>query len=189
MPSHILVTGHEGYIGSVMAPYLQKSGYDVVGLDVGFFRECILTGADFSGSYHRFIDCLATELAQREAMRTEAAIEVVKQAFWSYFSRVLTVKLGQTYNAESPGAQRKLREWAGGMPGIKWLWRRVSSYRTGVEFEMSLPALLRDASPYHADFMPVYQAITASETTANRKQLRDSGPAQAVAKVPGGITS
>ena len=42
MSSRILITGHEGYIGSVMAPHLMESGYDVVGLDTGFFRECIL---------------------------------------------------------------------------------------------------------------------------------------------------
>jgi len=42
MPSRILITGHEGYIGSVMAPHLMESGYDVVGLDTGFFRECTL---------------------------------------------------------------------------------------------------------------------------------------------------
>lgn len=38
----VLVTGHRGYIGAVMAPYLLRQGYDVVGLDVGYFDECTL---------------------------------------------------------------------------------------------------------------------------------------------------
>lgn len=38
----ILVTGHNGYIGSVMAPYLWSAGYDVVGLDTDYFRACTL---------------------------------------------------------------------------------------------------------------------------------------------------
>ena len=38
----ILITGHHGYIGSVMAPYLARRGYDVVGLDVDYFRECTI---------------------------------------------------------------------------------------------------------------------------------------------------
>jgi nucleoside-diphosphate-sugar epimerase len=38
----VLITGHRGYIGSVMAPYLQEQGYDVVGLDTGYFDECTL---------------------------------------------------------------------------------------------------------------------------------------------------
>jgi nucleoside-diphosphate-sugar epimerase len=38
----ILVTGHRGYIGSVMTPYLAANGYHVVGLDTGYFNECTL---------------------------------------------------------------------------------------------------------------------------------------------------
>lgn len=38
----ILMTGHQGYVGSVMAPYLRHAGYDVVGLDVGYFSDCAL---------------------------------------------------------------------------------------------------------------------------------------------------
>lgn len=41
-PKRILLTGHRGYIGSVMAPYLVERGYDVVGLDTGYFSECTL---------------------------------------------------------------------------------------------------------------------------------------------------
>ena len=36
----VLVTGHEGYIGSVMVPLLQAAGHDVVGLDSRLFAEC-----------------------------------------------------------------------------------------------------------------------------------------------------
>lgn len=36
----ILVTGHTGYIGSVMVPVLQAAGMDVVGLDSGLFAGC-----------------------------------------------------------------------------------------------------------------------------------------------------
>jgi nucleoside-diphosphate-sugar epimerase len=38
----VLITGHEGYIGSVMAPAFLEAGYDVVGLDVGYFGDCSL---------------------------------------------------------------------------------------------------------------------------------------------------
>jgi nucleoside-diphosphate-sugar epimerase len=38
----ILVTGHRGYIGSVLTPYLVERGYGVVGLDTGYFNECTL---------------------------------------------------------------------------------------------------------------------------------------------------
>jgi nucleoside-diphosphate-sugar epimerase len=42
-PTCILVTGNNGYIGSVMAPWLQRAGYDVVGVDTNYFAECTMT--------------------------------------------------------------------------------------------------------------------------------------------------
>jgi len=36
----VLVTGHNGYIGSVLAPILGDAGHDVVGLDTFYYRGC-----------------------------------------------------------------------------------------------------------------------------------------------------
>src|SRR5262245_32962285 len=41
----VLVTGHHGYIGSVLAPFLAAAGHDVVGLDSELYRGCDF-GAD-----------------------------------------------------------------------------------------------------------------------------------------------
>jgi nucleoside-diphosphate-sugar epimerase len=38
-PKRVLVTGSEGYIGSVMMPVLLEAGYDATGLDAGWFAE------------------------------------------------------------------------------------------------------------------------------------------------------
>lgn len=35
----VLITGSDGYIGSVLGPYLIDKGYDVTGLDTGFYRS------------------------------------------------------------------------------------------------------------------------------------------------------
>src|SRR3954468_12608901 len=40
----ILVTGHNGYIGSVMVPLLRAAGHEVVGFDADFFEPCLLAG-------------------------------------------------------------------------------------------------------------------------------------------------
>jgi nucleoside-diphosphate-sugar epimerase len=42
MAKRVLMTGHNGYIGSVMAPYFVRAGYAVVGLDTGYFKPCRL---------------------------------------------------------------------------------------------------------------------------------------------------
>ena len=35
----VLITGSEGYIGSLLAPYLIERGHDVVGVDTGFYQD------------------------------------------------------------------------------------------------------------------------------------------------------
>lgn len=39
----VLVTGNEGYIGSILVPMLQTAGHEVIGLDSGLYRECALS--------------------------------------------------------------------------------------------------------------------------------------------------
>ena len=35
----VLVTGNLGYIGSVLTEKLSRDGYDVIGLDIGYFKD------------------------------------------------------------------------------------------------------------------------------------------------------
>jgi nucleoside-diphosphate-sugar epimerase len=41
----VLVTGHKGFVGSVMVPMLLEAGVDVVGMDTDFYRDCTFAGA------------------------------------------------------------------------------------------------------------------------------------------------
>ncbi|MEV4373649.1 MULTISPECIES: SDR family oxidoreductase [unclassified Nonomuraea] len=38
----VLLTGHQGYLGTVMAPVLAAAGHEVTGLDSGLFADCVL---------------------------------------------------------------------------------------------------------------------------------------------------
>jgi nucleoside-diphosphate-sugar epimerase len=38
----LLVTGHQGYLGSVIVPHLAAAGHEVVGLDTGYFAGCTI---------------------------------------------------------------------------------------------------------------------------------------------------
>lgn len=38
--ARILVTGHNGYIGTVMTPMLLAAGHEVVGLDTDYYARC-----------------------------------------------------------------------------------------------------------------------------------------------------
>ena len=46
MIRRILVTGTEGYLGSLLAPELLRHGYEVIGLDTGFYKERMLYRAN-----------------------------------------------------------------------------------------------------------------------------------------------
>jgi len=50
---HVLVTGNQGYIGSVLTPLLASAGHTVIGLDAGFFADCLLM--PFEDGVHRQI--------------------------------------------------------------------------------------------------------------------------------------
>ena len=49
----VLVTGHHGYIGSVLAPTLRSAGHDVVGLDAFYYGGCDFgEAAEFEPALH-----------------------------------------------------------------------------------------------------------------------------------------
>ncbi|MEW1866654.1 SDR family oxidoreductase [Streptomyces caelestis] len=49
----VLLTGHQGYLGTVMAPVLAAAGHEVVGLDSGLFAGCVLGPAPADPPGHR----------------------------------------------------------------------------------------------------------------------------------------
>ena len=72
----VLVTGHQGYLGTVMVPILQDAGHDVTGLDTGFFADCVLGPAptDPSGMWVDLRDVTRKELEGFEAVIHLAAL-------------------------------------------------------------------------------------------------------------------
>jgi nucleoside-diphosphate-sugar epimerase len=72
----VLLTGHDGYIGSVMAPLLARAGHDVLGLDTFFYRGCTFGDeAAFEPAMQRDIrDARNTELEGFDAIVHLAAL-------------------------------------------------------------------------------------------------------------------
>jgi nucleoside-diphosphate-sugar epimerase len=58
----VLLTGSNGYIGSVMGPLLRKAGHEVVGLDVGYFSGC-----------HFFPDAESDRFIHKDIRKIEAS--------------------------------------------------------------------------------------------------------------------
>src|SRR5919109_2737620 len=72
----VLLTGHQGYLGTVMAPVLTAAGHEVVGLDAGLFAECVLgpMPADPPGQRVDLRDVTAEHVAGVDAVIHLAAL-------------------------------------------------------------------------------------------------------------------
>src|SRR5262245_8566142 len=72
----VLITGHNGYIGSVLAPYIAAAGHDVVGLDTYLFEDCTFgqDGSAFESLRCDVRDVSAAELAGFDAVVHLAAL-------------------------------------------------------------------------------------------------------------------
>jgi nucleoside-diphosphate-sugar epimerase len=72
----VLVTGHHGYIGSVLAPFLAAAGHDVVGYDTQLYRGCdFIADRDLiSGSVADIRDVAPADLEGFEAVVHYAAL-------------------------------------------------------------------------------------------------------------------
>jgi nucleoside-diphosphate-sugar epimerase len=73
----VLLTGHQGYLGTVMAPILAAAGHEVTGLDSGLFADCILGGLDrpdVDGISTDLRDVTVAELAGYDAVVHMAAL-------------------------------------------------------------------------------------------------------------------
>ncbi len=113
---------------------------------------------NFLLSYQVFCDCLAKELARQDSVSLDKVQEAVKQAFSSYLTNSFVEPWQSRY-----GLPRLLRV-AGVIPGARQVWRAsrraLRSLNLVGQDEIPLAALLSSSSPYHTDFMPVYQAVT-----------------------------
>ncbi|MFE1555407.1 NAD-dependent epimerase/dehydratase family protein [Streptomyces sp. NPDC058734] len=72
----VLLTGHQGYLGTVMAPVLTAAGHEVTGLDSGLFADCLLgpRPADPPGRRVDLRDVTAEDVAGVDAVIHLAAL-------------------------------------------------------------------------------------------------------------------
>jgi len=115
-----------------------------------------VTSPDWTLLYGRFCNCLAEELATQDRISVEEAQIVVRQSFWRYLVRFLSI------TPSRPRERNRLQKAAGALPGVRPIWRRLLRAKAGSQGGMSLASLRRPSSPYYADFMPIYRAVATS---------------------------
>ena len=57
----ILITGSAGYIGTVLTDYLAERGYEVIGYDVGFFKDSSLFQATHKTTTYRDVRFISAD--------------------------------------------------------------------------------------------------------------------------------
>lgn len=72
----ILVTGSEGYIGSVLVPMLIDNGYEVFGLDIGYYAEANINGFKFPSYTKIKLDLRDTKIKDLTQEKFDAIIHL-----------------------------------------------------------------------------------------------------------------
>ena len=72
----ILVTGSEGYIGSVLVQMLIDKGYEVSGLDIGYFEEANINNFKFSSYTRMKLDLRDIQLIDLSSNKFDAIIHL-----------------------------------------------------------------------------------------------------------------
>ncbi|MFH1581703.1 MAG: TIGR00180 family glycosyltransferase [Pseudomonadota bacterium] len=162
----------QGKIMQLDCFYLVRQGHDQRYLLPDLFDW--VTSTNWLPSYQTLSDCLTEELVKIDGIEAGEARDVVKQAFWSYLGKGLANKFygryGQRLFGNSSVNFSRTKNVVKRIPAVAkvlmpaWCLLRSRINPSGV----SLPVLLNTASPYHADFMPVYRAVTKAN---NRREI------------------
>ena len=118
---------------------------------------------------------LTTAVARTDEIPMDEARAVVEQAFYAYLAQQIPDKFltdnrrHHVMHAERPLGDM-LRQIRRRVPGLRATLRRLMSV-AGQGGSLSLSALVRPSSPYHASFKPVYEAIAYPQTWNQRPAM------------------
>lgn len=122
-----------------------------------------ITSPNWLPSLEASKEYLAKALVEKDRISLNTAYKIIKQAFWSYLCKGLQHKFQSRYGKNN--LQTRMKRTLKKIPIINdYLLPSLRSIKSKISnsAEMALPALLDAKSPYHADFMPVYRAVTDS---------------------------
>lgn len=120
-----------------------------------------ITMPDWPNQWGRFRECIAEELSRQDRISVDEARQVVQQVMWRFLAKAMMAKMPRAESIGKPAFQPSwgLASWR--RPDPAKVWRNVCAFITGEEREVTLKTVLRPSFPHHADFMPIYQAVTS----------------------------
>jgi glycosyltransferase domain-containing protein len=142
-----------------------------------------ITNQEFSSSYLGFQEVVVNELANQDGITKEEAQSAVRQGFLLFLqSKLINESKKRNYVRynDSNGKMlfkslenKKEHTWkrlARNIPGLAGIWQLIKKHnlisrKLDSSHNMSLKALLDSSSPYHQDFISIYNAITKPPET------------------------
>jgi nucleoside-diphosphate-sugar epimerase len=75
----LLVTGVEGYIGCVLAPYLQARGHEITGLDTGYYRDgWLFSDRGLVPTFPRFVNKDIRQITAEDLKGVDAVVHLAE---------------------------------------------------------------------------------------------------------------
>jgi len=117
-----------------------------------------ITSSGWWSSYNIFQDSLTEALIEKDGIDNVEAAGLIKKAFWAHLASKLQRKYQVRYR--EPSIDSSMKEKLKRVPG---LLRMVKQIRAILPKSLSVKKLLNRQSAYHADFMPIYRAVTEDD--------------------------
>ena len=114
-------------------------------------------------SYKVFRDWTVDQLAFSDQIDVDTARAVMKEATWNYLANQLRVRYFSSQGSGSNRQHSTIRNTLRKSPTPRAAWQITRSFLPGLDRRLSRQALMRRTSRYHADFMPIYEAVTGVE--------------------------
>ena len=116
-----------------------------------------ITSKSWYSSYKLFSNVLTQALIEVDNIDEEKARKLVKEAFWMRLENGFRAKFANNKN----GFFMRMKNVAKQVPCVRSAYN-ILRFMCYPSKHLSLSVLLSKKSPYHKDFMPIYQSITAS---------------------------
>lgn len=129
-----------------------------------------ITSPDWQPDYQQFNHLIAKGISQQDGIPQKEAQQIVGRAFSTYLASSISTSQPKFVDESAPAWKQSL----GRIPGSRQAWHAIrklakpdsSRKGEGLADEITLAGLLDPSSPYHHDFIPVYNSITQSVTPA-----------------------
>jgi glycosyltransferase domain-containing protein len=156
----------QGGIGQVDALYMVRECHESMdsvnktGARIDFFD--FISSKGYGSMYEKFRDALAAEIVARDGVSLETAAADVKRAWWGHLVIGVPKKYRSEYELAPSATASRVKRVIKTTTLLGALATRVQAarLRSDTKGDLSLGALLDPSSPYHADFAPVYAAMT-----------------------------